>query len=103
VPEKLLNGADVVAILQQVCRKRVSQGIGTAALADARSADGVLDGALQDRLVRVVATALPRPPVTVDARRREDLLPRPLPAGIRMFLSRAVGSSTQPAPTARWS
>ena len=85
VPKKLLDGADVVAILQQVCRKRVSQRVGTAALSDARLADGVLDGALQDRFVQVVATALARQPVAVDARRREHPLPRPLPAGIRIF------------------
>ena len=46
VPKKLLDGADVVAILQQVCRKGVSQGMGTTALGDARSADGVVHGAL---------------------------------------------------------
>lgn len=42
--------------------------MGAAALGDARLPDGVLHGTLQDRLVQMVAPALAREPIVVDAR-----------------------------------
>jgi hypothetical protein len=85
VPEQLLNGTDVVAVLEQMRRERVPQRMGSGALGEPRPAGGVLHRALQDGLVEVVAAALARYPVVVDARRRENPLPGPLPAGVRVL------------------
>ncbi len=41
--------------------------------------------------MQVVATALARRPVEVDARGREDPLPGPLPAGVRILPAEGVG------------
>jgi hypothetical protein len=46
VAEQLLDGADVVAVLQQVSCERMAQCVAAGALGDSGAAHGVGDGAL---------------------------------------------------------
>src|SRR5262245_29455899 len=43
VPQELLDGADILAVLEQVGGEGVAQGVTGGGLGDARTADGVLD------------------------------------------------------------
>jgi hypothetical protein len=54
VPEQLLNGADVLAVFQQVCGERVAEGVGARPFRDPGLADGILHRALEHGLVQVV-------------------------------------------------
>ena len=56
VPQQLRDRPDVVAVLEQVRRERVSQGAGARALGEPGVSDRGLDGALEDRLVEVMPT-----------------------------------------------
>jgi hypothetical protein len=63
--------------------------------------DGLSDGALKNRLVKVVATALGRVAVHVDPGGRKDPLPGPVAAGAWVLPGEGVGELTQPAPLTR--
>jgi hypothetical protein len=54
VVQELLDGANVVAVLEEVRNEAVAQRVARGALGDARGAAGVPEGALEDRLVEVV-------------------------------------------------
>jgi hypothetical protein len=58
VPQQLLDGSDIVAVLEEMRRERVTEGMGTRALGRPRLTDSPLHGPLQDRLVQVMASAL---------------------------------------------
>ena len=60
VPEQFLHGADIVAVLEQVGRERMAEGVARCRLRDARAADGIPDGTLHDGLVQVVPAPLAR-------------------------------------------
>ena len=98
VPEELLNGADVVPVLEQVGREGVAQGVRCGPLRDPGSADRTFHDPLENGLVQVVPTPLARVPVQIEACRGEDPLPHPLPARVRILPRERRGSSTQPAP-----
>src|SRR5262245_10997213 len=83
--EKLLDGPDIPACLEQVRGERVAERVTGSALRDPGTADRVLDGALHHRLVKMVAPALAGLALDVDARGREDPLPRPLATGAGVF------------------
>ena len=51
VPEKLLNGSDVVMVLQEVGGKRVPESVAARPFCNAGATDGVLHGSLEDGLV----------------------------------------------------
>ena len=51
MPQQLLDGPDVVAVLKQVRRERVPLGVWAGALGHPGLPNRVLDGPLQDRLV----------------------------------------------------
>src|SRR5439155_24470949 len=51
VAEQFLNRPDVVAVLEQVRGERVAERVATRGLGDAGPTDGVLDRALQHRLM----------------------------------------------------
>ena len=91
MPEEFLDGSDVMAVFQEMGRERVPEGVGAAALGNARLPDRIFHGALEDRLVQVVAPALAREPIAVDARGGEDPLPPPVPAGVRVLARQRVG------------
>ena len=48
VAQQLLDGADVVAVLEQVGREGVPQGVRAGPLGDAGPPDRLLDGPLED-------------------------------------------------------
>jgi hypothetical protein len=56
--EQLLNGADIVPVLEHVGRERVAKGVGSGPLRDGGVAEGVLDDALEHRLMEVVTPPL---------------------------------------------
>lgn len=53
--------------------------------ANAGPPHGVSDGTLEHGLMQVVAPPLAGHPIDVDPRRRENPLPSPLPAGVRIL------------------
>src|SRR5437867_6945906 len=77
VAQQLLNGADVVPVLQQVRRKGVPEGVTRRLLRQGGLEHGLADGTLDDRLVQMMAPALTRGPVDVEPRRREHPVPCP--------------------------
>jgi hypothetical protein len=83
--QELLDRPDVVAILQQVGRKGVAEGVAADTLGNAGVGHRLLDRALQDRFVKVVPHPDGFPRVPVKARCREDVLPGPLEAGARIL------------------
>ena len=82
MPQERLDGSDVVAVLEQVRRERVAQGVGAGALGQRGLTDRELEGPLQDRLVQVVAPQLAGQPVSIESRGRENPLPDLFPAGV---------------------
>src|SRR5262245_15323986 len=83
--EELLNGADIVVLLQQVSSERVAKRVARGGLGDAHAPHSVLDGPLEDRFVQVMAAPLASEVVHIDARRWEDPLPPPLATGFRIL------------------
>jgi hypothetical protein len=63
-------------------RKRVAKGVATGSLGQASGKDGVVDGALKDGLVKMVAAPTGGRRVVVVPGRRENPLPRPLAVGV---------------------
>src|SRR5262245_34938303 len=60
-------------------------------LGNPRASDRVLDRPLENRLVQVLSTALARAAVDLEACRREDTLPSPGSAGVRMLAQERAG------------
>ncbi len=85
VPEELLDGADVVAILQQVCRERVAEGMAGGALRDGSPLESLSHGTLEHGFVQVVASVLAGRTLDVDSGGGEHPLPGPFPAGVRIL------------------
>ncbi len=85
VAEQLLDCADVVPILEEVCGKRMAEGVAGRMSGNPGSADGVPDRALQHRLMQVVPAPLAGHPVDVDPGSRKDPLPTLLPARVRVL------------------
>src|SRR5262249_5108881 len=72
VAQQLLDGADVVAVLQQMGGERVPEGVARGGLGDPGAADRVLYRPLKDRFVEVEPTTLAGDAVHVDAGGRGD-------------------------------
>jgi hypothetical protein len=66
-PSNSWTVADVPVLLEQVGRERVAERVAGRAVRDAGLTHGVLERALQDRLVEVVDTALARHAVNVES------------------------------------
>src|SRR5665647_2730538 len=81
VAEQLLDGADVVAGLEQMRRKGVAESVAGGVLGYAGALHGVFDGALDGRRVDVVAALLIGATVGPATLLREDPLPAPLGRG----------------------
>ena len=79
VPQELLQGSNVVAVDQQVGGEGVAEGMAGRQLDDPRSPPGIMEGALKAPLVEMMAPALSGAGVPVEAGRRKDELPAPLP------------------------
>src|SRR5712691_2031511 len=74
----------------------VTEGVAGGRLGNAGRADRVLHGPLENGFVEMVAAPLAGEPVHVDARRREDPLPAPLTARVRV-LARERSRQLDPA------
>ena len=79
--EKLLDRADVAAVLEQVRGEGVPEGVAGRALRDARREDRAAHGVLHDGFMQMVAALLARLALDVVPRGGEDPLPGPLATG----------------------
>lgn len=88
---QLLDGADVVAVLQEVGRERVTKGVAGAVFLDSGFMHCALDGALKVGVVEPVAAELAR--LAVDDRLwiRERPLPGEAEGSIRVLAREGVG------------
>src|SRR5262245_60936249 len=91
VAEELLDGADVRAVLEQVCRERVSERVAGDALGDAGQACGALHDALNRRLMEVVAKDGAGAPIHSRAQGGEDPVPAPIEVGVPELLAKRAG------------
>ena len=91
VPEKLLNRADVVAILEQVGREGVTKAMTRGRLGNPRFPHGLLYGALEDGFVKVMTADLACAAVDIEACRRKGPLPCPLMASAGVLPFDRVG------------
>jgi hypothetical protein len=91
VSEELLDGADVVALLQKVGRKRMAQGVGSGVFGDASGTDGGFDRTLDDGLMQVVPPPISGSAIDIVTGRWEDPLPRPVAPGGGVFSVQRVG------------
>src|SRR5947199_3012703 len=82
VTEELLDGPDVVVILEQVGREGVSESVARGELGNARGTDGVLHGALANGFVEMMAATLGGETADVERCGWEDPLPRPFAPGL---------------------
>jgi hypothetical protein len=89
VSQQFLNGPNVIAILQQMSRKRMSQR-----MTSSRFGDGLqscfLEGALQNRFMKMVPAFLARYPVCEMTRCGKHPLPAPFLARIRVFTFKSI-------------
>ena len=91
MPQELLHRPDVVAALQEVRREEVTKSVAAHPLYDARRADSVLDGALEDGCVEVVPTHDAGAHLDVTAAGGKDPLPSPFLRSGREFRQEGVG------------
>lgn len=97
--EELLNGADVLAILEQMSREAVPKGVARGALQNPGSLDGRGDGALDPRFVEVVTPPLAGPSTAVDPGRREQPLPGELTTRIRELIGHRMREFHEAGPS----
>jgi hypothetical protein len=90
VAEELLDGADVVASLEEVGGKGVAEGVAANALGELGGDGGLANGALEDGFVEVVATAFVGGWVEVDACGGEEPLPGPFARRAGVFDAEGV-------------
>jgi hypothetical protein len=81
VPEELLDGADVIAVLEEVCGERVPQGVAAGVFLYACGADRECNGALYCGFFEVVPPLKAAARVDGDARGGEDVLPGKVAGG----------------------
>jgi hypothetical protein len=82
VAEELLNGADVVTVLEEVGGKAVAEGVAARVLVDAGVADGLFDGALEGGFSGMVPADPAGARVNGAVGGGKDILPCPLAAGV---------------------
>ncbi len=85
MPQQFLHGADIVAILQQMCGEAMAEGVAGDALGDACPAGGLSDSFLQTALVHVMAAHGVGTGVNGKRIGGKDVLPDPLPVSIGIF------------------
>lgn len=78
MPQQLLDGTNVVAVLEQVCREGVAQGVAACALRDSGFGNGALDPTLNGTLMQVMPPLFATLGVPVRPARGEYPLPRQL-------------------------
>ena len=91
VSKKFLNGAQVIAVFQQVRGEAVAQRVVASVLRDAGQADGALH-----RPLHAVRRGVMKSEGVVltwiggEVRRREDVLPRPFPRRLRVLACQRI-------------
>ena len=85
VTEELLNGADVMVVLEQVGGEGVPKRVTRRALRNARATCCLPHRPLQHGLVQVVPAALAGDAIHVEPGRRKHPLPHPLPPRVRVL------------------
>ena len=96
VAEEFLDGADVVAGLEQVRSKAVAKAVAGCALGELCLLNGTREGALDDRLVQVVPALCAGLGVLVASRRGEHPLPRPRLRSAGRLLREGAGQGDTP-------
>lgn len=91
VAEEFLDGADVVAALEEVGGEGVAEGVGCDAFVDSCGLLGFADGALEGGFVDVVAGGFACLGVGVEGVGGEYVLPEPVFASGWVFLGEGVG------------
>lgn len=89
--KQLLDGPNVVTVLEQMRCKRMTKRMARRSLADPRAQDRLVDGLLDRRFVVVMAAQLAGRRVSVVPRRGEEPLPGPFAAGVGQFALEVVG------------
>lgn len=97
VAEKLLNGADVVAVLQQMGGERVAEGMAGGALCDVALADSLANRLLDGRRVQVVAYFFPRF-LPYALTRWKDVLPTPVAGCLWELPGERIGEARPTVP-----
>ena len=85
VPEEFLDRPDVVALLQQMRGKTVSEGMATDAFVEPHRTPCLTHSLLQSTLARMMAADDPCPWVFRQTVGGKDILPDPEPAGMRIL------------------
>ena len=101
VTEELLDGPDVVVVLEEVGGEGVAKRVTGCALRDGRPAHGLLHRPLEHGLVQVVPAPLARGAIQVETGRWDHPLPDALPPAVeqprlghlRMRRSRTTGAA----------
>jgi hypothetical protein len=89
--EQLLDGADIVAIFEQVGGETVAEGVAGDGFVESGGFSGLFDGALQGAGVDVVAAQVTGLGIFRDARSGKGVLPGPGFGGVRVFDSQCEG------------
>ena len=90
VPEQLLHGSNVVSVLQQMGRKRMTERVARRRLGNAGPAGRVPDRFLNNRFVQVVSMSETRSGIEVMGGSGKHPLPGPLAVGIRVLPNQGV-------------
>lgn len=85
VAQEFLHRPDIIALLEEVGRKAMPQGVTTDALGEPCRMTGPTDGPLQPTLMGVMAADDPRPRLFRQTVGGKDVLPDPEPAGTGVF------------------
>ena len=91
VSKQLLDGSNVLTVLEQVGGEGVAEGVRGDTFLDIRKLSGLPDGALQCVSTHVVATENAGSGVNREAGRGEDKLPDPLTSGEWVFPFKRLG------------
>jgi hypothetical protein len=80
--QQLLDGPDVVAVLEEMGGERVAECVTGRGLWNGGPSYGLVDCPLEHGLVKMVPAPLSGDSIDMNASCREDPLPSPLPAGV---------------------
>jgi hypothetical protein len=101
VPEQLLNGADVSAASEQASGEGVAKGVGADGLRQTGTANGHLDGFVDDAGVHVVATGDTGTRIYGEIPGEEGILPALLLSGMRSLPIQRIGQVDLAMPPSR--
>jgi hypothetical protein len=101
VAEQVLNGADIGATLEPVCGKGMAKCVGADGLRQTGTANGHLDGFVDDAGVNMMAMGDTGTRVDGEVSGGEDVLPAPFLGGMRRLPSQRIGQIDSPCPCAR--